>query len=515
MVRAAMLDGDGTDRLAILVPYRDRARYLEVFARAVPEYLERVNGLRDYAIYVAEQESPDTFNLALSRNVAACAALADGGFGTFVFHDVDIIPVAGIDYAPRPFNVGWFLSAGSCKVHVPDFVRANGYNPAFVGWGDEDVEFYHRLETAGAPIREWHRMPESQAAVAINLDWAEMSDDASLRESQRYFGHHDAGPRFVTWNSAAHGRALAPYDKSIGFLTEERRVRNQALWGQVRNLPLDSKRAYMMANGLNRVNLAAARRERRGAIRWLRYRTEEALAPPPAEPLCPAPATAERAPLPLPVLAQRLTERQPGVFFVQIGAMDGVRFDPLFPLVTRHGWRGLLVEPLPDLFAELQRTYRDRDGLAFENAAIADSDGERVMFRIPPGRIEENGLPDWAAGLGSLYADRNALAWPQLAPHVIQQPVRCLTLPALLAKHRVERIDVLQIDTEGADFAVLMQLDWRRFRPAIIQLEICNLAADEKTRCRALLTGHGYRIAEGNNDMLAVHETLAASPAPP
>ena len=209
------------DRLAILVPYRDRARYLEVFARALPEYLERVNGIHDYAIYVAEQESPDLFNLSLSRNVAACAALADGGFDTFVFHDVDIIPVAGIDYRPRPFNVAWFLSAGSCKVGVSDFVRSNGYNPSFVGWGDEDVEFYHRLETVGATARDWRRSPESRAAVAMNLDWPELPDEASLRESQRYYGHRDAGPRFVTWSRAAHGHPLEPYDKSVGFLRED------------------------------------------------------------------------------------------------------------------------------------------------------------------------------------------------------------------------------------------------------------------------------------------------------
>jgi hypothetical protein len=43
----------------------------------VPKYLERVNGITEYVIYVAEQESRDLFNLALSRNVAAQAALDD------------------------------------------------------------------------------------------------------------------------------------------------------------------------------------------------------------------------------------------------------------------------------------------------------------------------------------------------------------------------------------------------------------------------------------------------------
>lgn len=265
-------------RLAVLVPYRDRERYLEVFAREVPAYMERANGIHDYAIYVAEQVSPDLFNVSLSRNVAACAALADGGFDYFVFHNVDIIPVAGIDYGPRPFNVAWFLDAGSCKVRVSDFVRANGYNPAFVGWGDEDTEFYHRLESVGSQVREWHRIPESRDAVAINLDWPELPDEESLRQSQSYFGHQDAGPRFATWNRAIHGRPHVPYDKS-GFLHEAQRARNHALWGRVRHLPKEMKLAYLKANGLNRVRFEGARRERRGSIHWLRYRTEDVLDP--------------------------------------------------------------------------------------------------------------------------------------------------------------------------------------------------------------------------------------------
>jgi len=70
-----------TSQLAILVPYRNRERYLDIFLSEVPKYLERVNGITDYMIYVAEQQSQDLFNLALSRNVAARAALDDGVFG--------------------------------------------------------------------------------------------------------------------------------------------------------------------------------------------------------------------------------------------------------------------------------------------------------------------------------------------------------------------------------------------------------------------------------------------------
>ena len=59
-----------TSRLAILVPYRKRKDYLDIFLNEVPKYLERVNGITDYWIYVAEQESRNVFNLALKRLTA-------------------------------------------------------------------------------------------------------------------------------------------------------------------------------------------------------------------------------------------------------------------------------------------------------------------------------------------------------------------------------------------------------------------------------------------------------------
>jgi hypothetical protein len=265
-----------TGEIAILVPYRNRKAYLDIFLREVPKYLG-ANGISDYAIYVAEQQSQDLFNLALSRNVAARAALDDGASGYFVFHDVDVIPLCGVDYGPRSFNVAWFLSAGSCKVMVADFVRANGYNPEFVGWGDEDTEFYHRLQHVGSEVREWHRMPESRQAVVVNLEWPEMSDAESLSWSRRYFGHEACGPRFMPYRAGCPG--FERYDKTRDFLGLGQPERNHDLWNRVRALPPNEKTSYIARNGLNRVRVDRSVRFNRDQIRWIKYQTEDVLEP--------------------------------------------------------------------------------------------------------------------------------------------------------------------------------------------------------------------------------------------
>jgi hypothetical protein len=266
-------------QLAILVPYRNRKSYLDIFLSEVPKYLERVSGITDYAIYVAEQQSQDLFNLALSRNVAAQAALDDGVAEYFVFHDVDIIPLRDIDYGPLSFNVSWFLSAGSCKITTTDFVKANGYNPDFVGWGDEDVEFYHRLSYLGSDLREWHRIPESQQAVAINLELPELSDDEALAWSKRYFAYETSGPRFVSYRCPAGDRKFQQYDKSKDFWSAGLQKRNQELWNWMRTLTPAEKTSYIARNGLNRVRVNRAVRRTWGRIRWIEYQTEDVLVP--------------------------------------------------------------------------------------------------------------------------------------------------------------------------------------------------------------------------------------------
>jgi hypothetical protein len=50
-----------------------------------------------------------------------------------------------------------------------------------------------------------------------------------------------------------------------------------------------------------------------------------------------------------------LTTAKP--YFIGIGANDGVTHDPLYPFVRDFGWRGIMVEPIPEAFAALERNY--------------------------------------------------------------------------------------------------------------------------------------------------------------
>ena len=199
----------------------------------------------------------------------------------------------------------------------------------------------------------------------------------------------------------------------------------------------------------------------------------------------------------------------PDFFFIQIGACDGLKFDPIRKYVLENDWNGILVEPTPHNFDLLQKNYKQAPNLIFENAAITQKDGEIEMYTISPEGYEE--LPDWAVGISSIHNDKNALSeeyWKSekgqihakngysyelIEKHKKKINVNALTLVSLLEKHQVKRVDLLVIDTEGHDYPILQQLSTINIKPKLIRFEINNMSPEELSSSYKLLRSLGYK----------------------
>ena len=48
---------------------------------------------------------------------------------------------------------------------------------------------------------------------------------------------------------------------------------------------------------------------------------------------------------------------------------------------------------------------------------------------------------------------------------IVCEPVRTLTFDSLCARHGIDAIDLLAIDTEGHDWTILSGIDFARWRP--------------------------------------------------
>lgn len=183
------------------------------------------------------------------------------------------------------------------------------------------------------------------------------------------------------------------------------------------------------------------------------------------------------------------------VFFIQVGANDGLSGDPIHGFIKEHEWSGVCVEPQPEVFDALQRTYADNDRIRFAQVAISDDEGVKPMYLAAGGR----------STIGSLMRDRNILA---KEANIQTVDVDCVSFTRLCDEMQIDRVDLLQIDTEGADYAVLRSFDIERYRPAVINLELFCLPLDERLACFALLREHGYAYRYDGRDLLAVDRSV-------
>jgi hypothetical protein len=86
---------------------------------------------------------------------------------------------------------------------------------------------------------------------------------------------------------------------------------------------------------------------------------------------------------------------------------------------------------------------------------------------------------------------------------ILSEKVPCASVMGLLDKHRIDRLDLFHVDTEGYDFEVLKLIDFKRVKPRMILFEHIHLSADDRAACAAMLTREGYTLKPEQNDTLA------------
>jgi len=183
------------------------------------------------------------------------------------------------------------------------------------------------------------------------------------------------------------------------------------------------------------------------------------------------------------------------VSFVQVGASDGLRCDPIREFVVRDRWSGIFVEPVPGVFEELKKNYRylRNPELCFVNAAVSSSTSEGVVFWTfdedylrTLGREERLDLlrkssfdPDH---LKKCFGDRS-----DYERIVKQIRVPSVTLSELVERHRPGGdIDLVVIDAEGHEPDVIRSIDFGAMRPQAIYFESDNLGGGRDALYRYL-----------------------------
>lgn len=79
------------DRVAIVIPYRDRAHHLPIFLKNIHPFLMKQQ--IEYGIFVVEQIADGLFNRAALMNIGFLEAGKLNNWDCFIFHDVDLLPM--------------------------------------------------------------------------------------------------------------------------------------------------------------------------------------------------------------------------------------------------------------------------------------------------------------------------------------------------------------------------------------------------------------------------------------
>jgi len=150
---------------------------------------------------------------------------------------------------------------------------------------------------------------------------------------------------------------------------------------------------------------------------------------------------------------------------VDVGAANGYDNSNSIGLLKRPGWRGVLIDPLPEHAAELRTRYAGRDGVFIVDAGIGQREG-MTQFHCG-GQVST-----FDAATRKAAEDVHHIAY-----RTISVQVRTLTSVLDGAGLAGQCVDFLSIDAEGRNYDVWQALDKAKYMPRLVCIE-----------------GHGYSM---------------------
>ena len=188
----------------------------------------------------------------------------------------------------------------------------------------------------------------------------------------------------------------------------------------------------------------------------------------------------------------------PDASVVQIGACDGIVYDDTRGFLDMYGWSGVFVEPIPELFGQLQTNFKTKTNYKFVNAAITKETGSVVMLNVPDHKIADADLRPCFKGMSSVWPPKNGLGSDDEYDINVRTnfaekiTVRSLCLEDLFTETNTTEFDIFICDAEGCDYDICMQLDLTKYFPKFIRLEICSLTQIEREEIYSKLDAANY-----------------------
>jgi FkbM family methyltransferase len=164
-------------------------------------------------------------------------------------------------------------------------------------------------------------------------------------------------------------------------------------------------------------------------------------------------------------------------YYLDIGAYHPLDHSVTY-LLYRRGWHGIAFDPSRPTH-EAFKSWRKRD--QFVRAVVGDVDGVEVDFFTPK-----------SGGEMSLINTK----YPSAEINYESSKSFQVNLCSELERRGVPKIDLMNIDVEGAELEILETFDFERYKPSVIAIEIHgnDIVKCLESDVATLLIRKGYRL---------------------
>ena len=152
------------------------------------------------------------------------------------------------------------------------------------------------------------------------------------------------------------------------------------------------------------------------------------------------------------------------LFFVDIGAHDGIDCSNTAFFEMNSGWNGICIEPHPDVYLKLEE---NRKCIKY-NCCISDKEGECDFLVI-------SGYSEMLSGIYSEYdekhIDRIEKEINLYGGSKKNVKIKSRNLNNILNENNIKKVDYLSVDTEGSEFNIIKSIDFSKTDISIISVE--------------------------------------------
>jgi FkbM family methyltransferase len=161
-------------------------------------------------------------------------------------------------------------------------------------------------------------------------------------------------------------------------------------------------------------------------------------------------------------------------FFVEFGACDGILISNTVLLERQFGWQGVLSEPAPSWHERLRNNRK----CAIDTRCVWSTSGRKLLF----GELANDEYFTQSGVIATGFSDNIAK----------QYEVDTISLIDLIREHKAPtHIDMLSVDTEGSEFAILESFPFNEYTFGFICVE--HHQKEQEIPIKSLLEAAGYK----------------------